>query len=399
MGRAPRGVPFPGEDGMGASTVSGIEGGQGFDRTDLQILLDEIRTRRGEFEQLRCIPDDVIERFKTLGVYRAFVPRELGGDELAPSEFCRLIESISQADASAGWVASFGMAPIYLSALPTVSFRKIYESTPDVVFAGATAPLQLAQRSDAGYLLSGRWKYASGCPAATIIGLGFKVEDSPAPRMAVLPRSKVRIDPNWEVMGLQGTGSHDLVAEDVFVPQEWAFVRGGRPATESMIFRYPVSALAGQVLAVVGLGAARAALSEFGDMAARNTSITGAPPMAERAYVQGTIARAEADLRSARAWFYEITDEVWESLRSGDPVPLRSVALLRLAATQAARVGADVTRSIFTLCGMTGIVAGHPLLRIMNDACVVAQHAYLGEGTWHAAGAVLLGQPVHPGYP
>lgn len=368
---------------------------------DLGSVLDKIRSRRNEFESLSHIPDDVIDDLKRIGVYRAFVPKKFGGDEITPMQFMKLIESISAADASTGWVASFGVTATYLAALPESTFNHIYRQTPDLVFAGALFPLQPATRVDGGFKVTGRWKYGSGCMGASLIGVGIRYADetSPLPRMAVLARDKVQIRPNWDVMGLQATGSHDLVVNDEFVAQEWTFLRGQPSGLDNPIYRYPATALAGQVLAIVGLGAARAAITEFSALARGDVSITGAPTFADRAYVQSELAKAEAALRSARAWFYEETADAWAALHDTERLPVQQVALLRLAATKAARVGADVTRTMFSLAGMAGIFRGHPLLRMMNDAAVVAQHAALGEGTWHCAGAALLGQATQAGYP
>ena len=74
--------------------------------------------RRDEFEAKRHVPRDMIEQLKQLGVYRAHAPQCFGGDGSSPSEFLKLIENISEADGSAGWVASFGSAAVYLAALP-----------------------------------------------------------------------------------------------------------------------------------------------------------------------------------------------------------------------------------------------------------------------------------------
>lgn len=81
-------------------------------------VLDEIRARRDEFARLRHIPQDMVAKLQGIGVYRAFVPGRFGGDDLSPADFCRLIEDISAADASTGWVASFGVSATYLAALP-----------------------------------------------------------------------------------------------------------------------------------------------------------------------------------------------------------------------------------------------------------------------------------------
>lgn len=365
-------------------------------------LLEDIQTRRGEFAAQRHVSQDVIQKLRDLGVYRALVAKRFGGDERSPSEFCRLIERISQADGSTGWVASFGAAAAYLAALPEPTLREVYANGPDVVFAGGLFPLQAAVRTPEGFRVSGRWKFASGCTGASLIGAGISVqgeENGGLPRVAVMPAHKVSIQPNWDVIGLQGTGSHDVLIDDVLVPEEWTLIRGGAASVDSPVYRYPNMALAAQVLAVVGLGVARAALEEVTELAGGRVSITGAPRMADRPYVQAEVARAEAMLRSARAFFYEATETVWNTVLAGDRAPVDQVAVLRLASTHAARTAAEVARIACGLAGTTAIYNGHSLARTMCDSLVVSQHAFLSEGTLQSAGRVLLGLPSTPGFP
>ncbi|HCH40554.1 MAG TPA: acyl-CoA dehydrogenase, partial [Enterobacter sp.] len=263
-------------------------------REELVPLLNEVATRSADFEQQRHISDDIIARFKQVGVYRALVPKIYGGEECTPAQFCELIEQIATADGSAGWVASFGMSPFYLGALPPDTLKELYRDGPDVVFAGGIFPPQKAVLADGGYRVSGRWGFASGSMGASVFGVGIMPESGePLPRMAVLPRDSVQIDPVWNTVGLAGTGSHDLVVNDAFVPQEWTFVRGGALNLEGALYRYPVLSLATQVLSVVALGVARAALHEIYAIAHRQQSVTGAPRLAERPQAQMQIARCE----------------------------------------------------------------------------------------------------------
>ncbi|HMN53579.1 MAG TPA: acyl-CoA dehydrogenase family protein, partial [Sphingopyxis sp.] len=102
----------------------------------LQPLLDDIRARRDDLHRLGHISQDIVEQFQKIGLYRAFVPEQFGGGAMTPMEFLRLIETISAADGSAGWVASFGFASKYLSSLPAATLSTLYRETPDVGFAG-----------------------------------------------------------------------------------------------------------------------------------------------------------------------------------------------------------------------------------------------------------------------
>ncbi|QCY11689.1 acyl-CoA dehydrogenase family protein [Pseudomonas sp. MPC6] len=368
-----------------------------------QKLLGEIRARARseEFDQQKFISQDVIEQFRELGVYRALVPKRFGGDERSPAEFCQMVEDISIADGSAGWVASFGMSPVYLAALPLETIKKIYADSPDVVFAGGIFPPQPASFVDGGLEVNGRWKFSSGCMGASLIGVGISPKNGEMlglPRLAVMPREKVRIEETWNVVGLVGTGSHDVVVEGVVVPEEWTFVRGGPSNLDEPFFRYPSLSFATQVLSVVGLGVARAALDELSGMASGRISVTGAPSLSDRPLAQVEMAKAEASLRAARSWFYQAIDDAWDSVLAGVPVSVEQTNMLRLSSTHATRVAADVARTAQMLSGMSGVYRTSPLSRFVNDTQVITQHAFMGDMTYQNAGAIFFGNKPLPGY-
>ncbi|HED3854069.1 acyl-CoA dehydrogenase family protein [Enterobacter soli] len=368
-------------------------------REELVSLLSDVAARSPDFEHQRHISDDVIARFREVGVYRALVPKMYGGEECSPAQFCELIEQISTADGSAGWVASFGMSPFYLGALPPDTLKELYRDGPDVVFAGGIFPTQKATQADGGYRVSGRWSFASGSMGATVLGVGILPEgDQALPRMAVLPRERVQIDPVWDTVGLAGTGSHDLVINDAFVPNEWTFIRGGALNLEGPLYRYPVLSLATQVLSVVALGVARAALNEIYAIAHRQQSVTGAPRLADRPQAQMQIARCEAELRSARAWFYDAIDDVWQRLLAGDDASCEHINALRLSSTHVTRVAADVARQALALNGMGGVTMRSPLQRYVRDTMVITQHAFMGDLSYLNAGTVFFGGKPLPGY-
>ncbi|MFF3374045.1 acyl-CoA dehydrogenase family protein [Streptomyces sp. NPDC002680] len=366
----------------------------------LDRVLAVVEERRAEFEEKRHVPRDVIAVFKDAGLYRASVPRRFGGDALPPAEFLRLIERISVVDGSAGWVASFGCSGVYLAGLPLDTQAELYADGPDVAFAGGLFPVQPAERVEGGYRLSGRWRFASGCMGADVLGVGIKAGADRAgrPLTAVLRPERVRIAENWDVIGLRGTGSHDLVVEGAVVPEEWTFVRGGAATVDEPLYRYPTVPYAAQVLAVVSLGVARAALDHVIAQGGRS-GWTGAPKPAERATYRIAVGQAEAQLRSVRAFFYEATEEAWATVRAGDPATADRASMLRLASAHLAKTSFEVVRTAYQLGGIDAVADDSPLQRYLRDASVVPQHAFLQEGVYDGAGAVLMGVQPFPGYP
>ena len=370
----------------------------------IDALVAQIAERRGEFERLLHVPCDMIALMKRAGIFRASTPKCFGGDALAPPDFMRILERIAVADGSAAWVAAFGSASTYLAALPLETQRHIYATGPDQVFAGGLYPMQPATAAPGGWIVSGQWHFASGCVGADWSGVGIggrKAEgkDIVQPLVAVFPAAEVEIVENWDVVGMQGTGSHDLRLRDKFVAHEWTFGRGAPALIEEPLFRYPPIGYQAGVHAVVNIGIARAALDTVAGMAGGAKTTTGAPRLGDRAYFRIELAKAEAKWHSARAFFYEASERLWDLIVAGKTVPPQQASLVRLSATFAAQTSADVVQQAYRLAGIAAIYSAHPLQRMVRDTMVVTQHAFLGESTYDGAGSVFAGlDPVVP-YP
>jgi alkylation response protein AidB-like acyl-CoA dehydrogenase len=360
----------------------------------LRDLVAEIAERRDEFDRLSHVPRDVIESMKRAGIFRAATPRRFGGDARPPAEFLRMIEAIAVADGSTAWVA----------ALPLETQRAIYADGPDQVYAGGLYPLQPARPVEGGVRATGRWRFASGCMAADWIGVGISV-DTPLLKsqaqsttyMAVCPANEVEIIENWDVVGMQGTGSHDTRVQDKFYPLEWICARGSVGLVDEPLYRYPSLSYQAEVHAAVNIGLARAALDTATEMAGGAKIMPGAPKLADRAYYRSELARGESKWRSARAFFYESSERAWDVLLAGNPIKPELENLLRLSATHAAHASAEVVQQAYRIAGMAAIHKSHRLQRLLRDSLVVTQHASLSEGTYEAAGAIFTG--VMPGMP
>ena len=368
--------------------------------TTLDDVLAELTERREEFQGLGYVPRDFVERLIAVGVYRAATPEAFGGSPERPADFLRTIEKISVVDGSTGWVASFGCQLIYLGPLPKESLAELFADGPDVVFAGALFPVQHAEPTDAGFLVDGHWKFGSGSMGADVICVGIPGDDSTngKPRGALLRPEDVEILQDWDVVGMKASGSFDLVVRGVEVPRERTFIRGGAPSLDEPLYRYPAITYAAQSLAVTAAGVARAALDHALKVGAGVAGVTGAPKLADRAYYRAGIAQAEAQLRSARAYFYEAAEEAWDAALIGE-VSDELNAHMRLSTAHLARTCATVVNDVIAISGTGTIFNGHPLLRLQGDAMVPQQHAFMSPAVIESAAAVLMGQPpTAPGF-
>jgi alkylation response protein AidB-like acyl-CoA dehydrogenase len=373
----------------------------------LDDVIAEIAARRDEFDQISHVPRDMIATMKRARIFRASTPKCFGGDALAPADFLRVLERIAVADGSTAWVAAFGSANVYLAALPVETQREIYANGPDQVFAGGLYPIQPAAAAAGGWTVSGQWHFASGCKGADWIGVGIggapAGSDSPnagKPLTAVFRAEEVEIVDNWDVVGMQGTGSHDLRLKDKFVADSWTFMRGSSAVIDEPLYKYPAVSYQAEVHAAVNVGLARAALDLAAEISGGTKTTTGAPRLADRAYFRIELGRAEAQWRSARAFFYQASEDAWDSIMAGQPVTPEQASLLRLSATHAAHVCADVVQQAYRLAGVAAIYRNHRMQRLVRDSMVVTQHAFLGEATYDGAGAIFAGiAPTITPYP
>jgi alkylation response protein AidB-like acyl-CoA dehydrogenase len=372
---------------------------------EFKLLLEMIRSRRDSFDQLARIPSELVSQMKRAGIFRSATPRRFGGDALAPHLFLPMVEKIGTVDGSAAWVAAFGSANTYIAALPVATQAVIYADGPDQVYAGGLYPLQPARRVNGGWMVNGRWKFASGCKGADWIGVGITVDAgggngrSPPVHMAVFPAAEVEIIEAWDVVGMQGTGSHDTRVSDKFVADEWICARGSRGLVDEPLYRYPALAYQAQVHAAVNLGLARAALDLAAEMAGGAKLMSGASKLADRAYFRDQLARSEAQLRAARLFYYDTAERGWEQLLASGEVTLDLTNLMRLSATHAAHCAAGVIQCCYRTAGMSVIHKDHRMQAILRDCLVVTQHAALSEATFEQAGGVLIGQQPAAGYP
>ena len=363
-----------------------------------QVLL-EVARRRDEFTSGSHVPRDMIALMKKAGIFRASTPTAFGGDALPPHEFMKLVEQISTVDGSAGWVSAFGSANTYLATLPYATQQTVYATGPDQVFAGAYFPPHPGQLVDGGFLLSGRWKFASGCMGADWLGVGFNMDAASPGKIswAIFPRDEVEIVESWDVVGMQGTGSHDLVLNNKFVPIEWTCERVGETPFDDPLYRYPALAYQAQIHAVVNVGLARAAIDIVIAMAGQSKLIPGAAKLANRAYVKNEVAQAEIKWQSARHYFYHVAEQAWGYIAAGEQIPRPLHNMMNLSAAHAAHVSADIISALYRVAGIAVIQKTHRLQHVVRDSMVVTQHAAVSLGIFEAAGAVLL--DVDPGMP
>lgn len=347
-----------------------------------------------QHEQDNRLAPEVVERLRTSGLMRCGVPATIGGGETAPELALAAAETISAGDAATGWCVSIAMTCGLLGGYLSGDGAAETLGDPGSIAAGVWVPRASARRVDGGLVVSGRWAFASGVTHADYFFGGCLLDEGAGPVMRIvgMPTAELRILDNWHTSGLRGTGSNDVVAEEVFVPERRITSLESAPL-DTPLYRFPIFGYFALCIAAVGLGNARGAINDLHALAGHKKTFGARRTLAEKSSTQATLAQAEAALRAARALFYSAIDDAWQAARSGSvDVELRTG--LRLAATHAARTGADVARAMYDLGGGTAIYDESPLQRRFRDASTVTAHIQVGQSTWETTGKLLLGVPA-----
>jgi indole-3-acetate monooxygenase len=358
--------------------------------TRAREIADLARGMADEIDSVRRLPSELLEALRVSGLLRAGAPAEAGALELPAGLALRCAEEVARGDASAGWCVSIGITSTLLVAyLPPESRDELFGDGRGLA-AGVWAPQGKATRVPGGVVVSGRWAFCSGITHADVLFAGCVLDGKPA--VVALPTGQLQILDTWHTLGLRGTGSHDTVAEEVFVPDNRVLSIFDGPVIDRPLYRFPPFGFFAACITAAAMGNARAAIDNFVDLAGTKKGVAASRTLAERSTVQVAVATAESTLEAARAGYYQAIENAWQAAEAGTTVPLTARTRLRLAATHGARVSADVVRSMYDLAGGSAIYDGAPLQRRLRDAFTATAHFQVNEASRELPGRILLGQ-------
>jgi alkylation response protein AidB-like acyl-CoA dehydrogenase len=365
-------------------------------------LAPQARELAPDGERERRLPASFSEQIAAAGLYRLCVPASVGGGEAPPAELLGAVEALAEGDAAAGWCvavcATAGMLGAYLE--PEAAAEVFGDAT--TVAGGVFAPSGRAVAASESLQVSGRWRFCSNVGNCHWLMAGCVVYDGDAPRLlesgrpdirlVLMPAASVEVIDTWTVSGLRATGSHDIAVDGLEVPAALAASLLTDPPREpGPLYAFPPFGLLAAAIAAVGLGTARGALDELGELAGAKTPTLSTRKLAERAATQSGVARAEAGLRAARSLLYAATEECWEAARNGGAISIELRAGLRLASTHAIEASAATIDEAYRLGGGSAIYETSPLQRRFRDIHAATQHMLVGPATWELTGRSLLG--------
>jgi 3-hydroxy-9,10-secoandrosta-1,3,5(10)-triene-9,17-dione monooxygenase len=375
----------------------------------LHDLADKFESLADEAERLGKLPDATVALLRDSGVIRMLQPREFGGFESHPVDFFKAIMEISAHDPAAGWVAGVvGVHPHELAQGTLKMQGEIWSADPDTWVGSPYMPGGRAVPVEGGYRFNGHWQFSSGTDHCSWVMIGGLVVDAdgtvtdPDVHHFVLPRSDYEIvEGSWDVFGLLGTGSKDLIVRDAFVPAHRVIKTGeitagtgglaaGRPEP---LYAMPRNVMFSGAIVAATIGIVEGALAAY-IAQTRERQTRGTKASLDPTHLQA-LGAAAADIDASVQQFLGDIGQVFDLVSTGAVATLDVRARVRRNQVQASNRAVRALDEVFRLSGGSALHRNQPLQRFWRDAQAAVHHASNVAGpVFQHYGLQLFGHPL-----
>ncbi|MCD4534327.1 hydroxylase [Nocardioides sp. cx-169] len=360
--------------------------------------------------QLTAVTEDAV---RSTGVVKMLQPKDFGGTEDHPTEFMETVLEIASHSPSAGWVAGVvGVHPHEVALGERRMQEEIWGDDPETWIASPYAPMGRARPVEGGYVFSGRWPFSSGtdlCQWVTIGGFiteddGETIIDRRA-RHFVLPRSDYEIvADSWQVVGLKGTGSKDLVVRDAFVPsyrvigteeitEGTAAARvGGR---DNPLYAMPRNVMFAGAVSAATIGICKGVLDAFVELTRTRDGRYGKSSLDP--YQLAALGDAAADIDASARHLLSDVDRTYELCAAGEPTPVSQRAEVRRNQVRATNRAVAAADKLFRVAGGVSLREDLPMERLWRDSQSAIHHIQnVQDPIMQAWGLDFFGHPIPP---
>jgi 3-hydroxy-9,10-secoandrosta-1,3,5(10)-triene-9,17-dione monooxygenase len=356
---------------------------------EVRALAPSIAERSAEADTLRRIPDESIKALQSAGLFRLLQPKAFGGTEAHPMDFYRAVAEVGAACGSTGWVASvLGVHPWHIGLFDVKAQQEVWCEDTDVNISSSYAPVGKAKKVKDGFSFSGKWSFSSGCDHCSWVllgGLVFDEDDKVSDfRTFLLPRKNYTINDVWDTVGLRGTGSNDIVVEDVFVPEYRTLSMNntavcecpGQEVNTSPLFRMPYGSIHPFAITAPIIGMARGAYeAHVGATRDRIRASYVGEKSSEDVFAQVRIADAACEIDAA--WLqleHDISTE-YSLAEKKEKIPLELRLRARRDQVRGTARAIDAIDRLFESAGGKALGNSLALPRFWRDAHAARVHA------------------------
>lgn len=353
------------------------------------------------------VPAESVREIAEAGLFRVLQPRRWGGHELDPRVFYTLQMTLAEGCMSTAWI--FGVIGVHYWQLPLFTEQAqqdVWGKDPATRIASTYMPTGKAEKVDGGYRFSGRWGFSSGCEHCEWIFLGGllpKNDGSGALEHCtfLLPKADFKIVKNWDVLGLRGTGSHDIVVENAFVPEHRTNRTNdnsdaacpGRALNDGWLYRIPFAQVFQRAVSSACIGALDGSISHFRERAAAHVGKHGAKT-AEDVNAQLAVSEAMMVSDALKLVLLRNYAQVVACAKDGTMMPVEDRLLQRAQASQVPKQCARMVDELLRACAASGTYRSNPIERSFRDIHQARTHIANNTDLYaRAHGAVMLGLP------
>ncbi|GGZ15022.1 3-hydroxy-9,10-secoandrosta-1,3,5(10)-triene-9,17-dione monooxygenase oxygenase subunit [Streptomyces nitrosporeus] len=354
----------------------------------VRALLPAIEKRAAAADEARRIPESTIGELADAGVFRMLQPARYGGLENDPADFYQVVREISALCCSTGWVASIlGVHAWQLGLFPERAQDDVWGEDPDVRISSSYAPVGRLTPVDGGYELTGRWSFSSGCEHATWTLLGALVvgaRGKPVDFLTVLvPRADYRIEDMWDVVGLRGTASNDILVTSAFVPEhrvlrnyEQAQLKvPGQQVNQGPLYRLPFGAVFTSAITAPVLGAVSGGYASYlSRMKERVRLSLGGGRFTEDPFAQVALARAASDIDATILQMDRNIRELTALATARKEIPMELRLRTRRDQVRGTERAVAAIDMLFKTAGGNALRRGNPVERAWRDAHAGSVH-------------------------
>lgn len=351
--------------------------------------------RADEIENEGRLPRDIADALIDSEVFRLWIPKQYGGLEAHVSDLLEAIEQAAYHDGSTGWCVMIGgTTALNAGFLPPQFAEQIY-GDPRAVTGGFGMPAGTGTPVDGGIRVTGEWAWGSGSSHCTWFGGGVTIDGRRGSPFVFFDMEDIEFLDTWHVAGMKGTASTHYRTEEAFVPEgRWVdFAANPEPVTDSPLYRFSFLGALALGVSAVTMGLAERAIDELIALAEKQPA-GSSKSLAERPVIQADLARAEANVRSARAFVREIVDECWDSASLDGRITDEQKRLLRLASTNAGHRSAEAVDLCYHAGGGTSVYLTSRLQRVFRDVHVATQHGMIAPRLLEPLGRMAFGLPT-----
>jgi alkylation response protein AidB-like acyl-CoA dehydrogenase len=367
-------------------------------------LADQFKDQAVEAEKLGQLPEATVKNMKAIGSIRLLQPERHGGLEVHPREFAETVMATAALDPAAGWVNGVvGVHPYQLAYADPRVAAEVWADDVDTWMASPYAPQGIAKPADGGYVFNGRWQFSSGTDACDWIILGAMVGDAdgrplmpPQILHMILPRKDYEIvADSWDVVGLRGTGSKDVIVKDAFVPEyrtmDGTKVMDGTAQLEAgmtkTLYKMPWSTMFPLGISAATIGICEGALAAHLDYQRERVGAAGTA-IKDDPYVLYSIGEAAAEIDASRQALLANVDRIYDIVDAGRDVSFEERAAVRRSQVRAVWRAVTAVDAIFARSGGNALRMDKPLQRYWRDAHAGMAHAIHVPGTTYHASAL-----------